>query len=204
MSQAKEKFNKTIARCRTLISLYSTMKSDGKNGNQDLLRASIVLSVAALDAYVTDLFAEFFIEFLKENKISGSLEKKLVDYGVTVAFAIELLKDSDTAYEKIRSLMTNYYARYTTQRMETINQLFELYGLKNITQNAQSKAGIDNLVDEVVAIVQRRHAIVHDGDYNNSKINPVMDADINKITSIELLVNNIEDIVSNKFRVLKE
>jgi hypothetical protein len=62
-SKAYEKFERTISRSNTLIRAYYRLvriKRENRRlrAPKDLLRASIVLSVAALDAYITDVFAE--------------------------------------------------------------------------------------------------------------------------------------------------
>ena len=74
-SKAFVKFDKTINRSIALIRSYRSLlrlKIDNRNLririSKDLIRASVVLSVAALDAYITDVFSEMLVPYLKKHK----------------------------------------------------------------------------------------------------------------------------------------
>lgn len=52
-------------------------------------------------------------------------------------------------------------------------------------------------------IIQRRHYIVHDGDYNEFKrIKTVSASDLKRIDDLVILVSNMEDIARNKFKFI--
>jgi hypothetical protein len=206
MTNAKVKFDKTIDRCKELIRTHTELKKAHENGldafpSQDILRAAIVLAVAAFDAYATDCFAEKFVVYIKRNKIDDSLEKLLLDSGFTVKFSLELL-DTDRPYRKIRTLIDRHYAKYTTQKLNVVDGLFLQYRIKSITKNAAKKSGknVDRILGSVNKIIDRRHSIVHDGDYDEfSRIKSVTSADIRRIGDLKILVDNMDLIVENRF-----
>ena len=70
-------------------------------------------------------------------------------------------------YRRIRTLMDAYFDRYTTQRADVIDKLFLAYGIKEFSKNTQRLAGRVNLVRRIDLMVERRHAIVHEGDLNS-------------------------------------
>lgn len=61
-SNAHAKFLKTIRRCESLVASYRQLQEiDQENGAavptpKDIVRGAVVLAVAALDTYVTDVF----------------------------------------------------------------------------------------------------------------------------------------------------
>lgn len=203
MSQAKAKFDKTISRCNEMVSIYQKLKNDeGEDGNtsQDILRGAIVLAVAAFDSYATDCFAEFFVHYIKKYGVDSSLEKLLEQAGFTVKFALELI-NSERPYRKIRTLIDHYYYKYTTQRLTVIDDLFKQYHIQGLTKNAAKKAGRnpEKLLKSVEKIIERRHSIVHDGDYNDhNRIRNVTEADVKRITDLKTLVVNMDYIVENR------
>ncbi len=200
MSEAKHKFDKIIKRCNVLIKLYDEQKQENSTNN-DLARAAIVLSVAAFDGYITDVFVEYFKTFLENtSEISDKTEKKLVDIGITVKIILNSLQ-TDSVYEQLYAVVRQHYEKVVTQRMEVINNLFTLYGLNNITENSEKKSGVDMLIKSIEDIVQRRHVIVHKGDYNSSgKINSISEDDIDAIKKITILVHNMDEIIENRFK----
>lgn len=203
MSIAKEKFDKTYNRCKEMITLYNNIKEnceDERNISQDMLRGAIVLSVAAFDAYATDCFSEHFVPYIKRKGIDDSLETLLNNAGFTVKFALELI-DSERPYRKIRTLIDKYYYKYTTQRLNVIDDLFKQYHILGLTKNAAQRSGRnrDVLLKSVEKIIERRHSIVHDGDYNDhNRIRKVSPADIKRIDDLKILVDNMEFIINNR------
>lgn len=205
MSKAFVKFRKTIKRCEKLKQTYDLQKvSTEKPGNQDLLRASIVLSVAAMDAYMTDVFSEYFIEYIKRWPVDDKMEEQLIKYGVTVKFIIEMYK-AEKPLSEIRALVERHYERATTQRMSVIDDLFSLYRIQKITENAAKRIDDTMIINDIEAVVQRRHSIVHDGDYYQSQnIRNVTEEDMKKAGKIDLFVESIEFILSRKFSIRNE
>ena len=201
MSKAKVKFDKTIARCDEMVCLYKQLKESGETPSQDILRGAIVLSVAAFDAYATDCFSEHFISYIKTHSITDEIVRLLTDAGLDLKFSLELI-NSERPYRKIRTLIDRYYAKYTTQDMKVVDNLFKLYGLKHITKDAakMTKKSEDAFIKSINKLIERRHSIVHDGDYNeHGKIKQVKETDLNRIKNLRELVNNMEIIINNRF-----
>lgn len=209
MTNAKRKFDKTILRCKEQVQLYEHLKTVQDehpeidiNISQDILRGAIVLAVAAFDAYATDCFGEMFVPYIKKRGVDEALMELLDKAGFNIKFAIELI-GAERPYRKIRTLIEKYYATYTTQRLRVIDELFVQFHIKRITENAEQKSGRKILLKSVEKIIQRRHSIVHDGDYNEfNRIKEVTLSDLKRIDDLVILVSNMEDIVQNKFRFI--
>ncbi len=194
MSEALGKLKKTYKRCNRLINAYDAESLN----NKDLLRSSIVLAVAGMDGYIIDVFSEYFVLFLKTNSIDKSMEEQMEKYGITIAFAVNLLKES-SPYEKIHSMMLKYYEHTAMQNLDKIDDLFKLYALPSITSKATKKAKSLNLRDNVKKVVERRNQIVHSGDYKNNRLVDITIEDAEMIREILELVMNIDDIIDNRF-----
>lgn len=130
----------------------------------DMTRASVVLAVAAMDAYFTGVFAEKLVPYLKSKTTPGKdLLKVLSDAGLNTQTALELL-GMQRPYRRIRTLMDDYLEREVTQKTNKIDELFKSYGLIGLSENAEKKAKRKNLVTSIEKLVERRHQIVHRGD----------------------------------------
>lgn len=205
MSLAKQKFDKTFNRCNEMVNTYNVMKENANEEcviSQDILRGAIVLAVAAFDAYATDCFSEYFVHYVKKYGVDSSLEELLKQAGFTVKFALELI-DSDRPYRKIRTLIDKYYYKYTTQKLNVIDELYKQYHIQGLTKNAARRSGKNEriLLQSVNKIIERRHSIVHDGDYNeHNKIKSVSSNDLKRIIDLKVLVDNMEYIISNRMR----
>ena len=115
-SKAYMKFSKTIVRCETLAKTYSIL-ADVNQANpelnipapKDIIRASVTLSVAALDAYMTDVFAECLVPYLKKYKPDQSLIELLYNAGLDTKEALGLLS-MERPYRRIRTLVSKNYS----------------------------------------------------------------------------------------------
>ncbi len=95
-SNAYDKFSKTINRCETLVRSYAalhTMNTNDPNvpAPKDILRGAVVLAVAALDTYVTDVFAEKLALYLKKYTPDADLIELLSISGLDTREALNLL-----------------------------------------------------------------------------------------------------------------
>jgi len=162
--------------------------------SQDILRSSIVLAVAAFDAYATDCFSEKFITYIKKKSVDSTLIELLEKAGFNIEFALQLI-NSERPYRKIRTLIDQYYSAYTTQRLCVIDELFLQYHIKQLTCNAAKRSGKKTLLSSVEKIIERRHCIVHNGDYNEfDRIKNVYEGDLKRIDDLCILVANMDDI----------
>lgn len=203
-SKAHEKFSKTIKRCKTLINSYETLhKLNSKNSEipapKDIVRGAVILAVSALDAYVTDVFSEKLVPYLKRYKADDSLINLLANAGLDTKEALILIS-MDRPYRRIRTLIQKYYNTYTTQRFKVIDQIFVPYRLKNLSDNAAKKAGRKNIKRSVEKLIERRHQIAHAGDYNShGKICNIDEEEIEKrVNDLNLIVDKMDEIICNK------
>lgn len=178
-SKAFAKFAKTVHRAWLMANLRNGLVEnqiifdDGDVSDyDDLGRASIVLTVAAMDSYFTEAFIEKLIPFLRLKKPTKDLIKKLEDAGFGLAEALELLNEKHP-YGRIKRTLGDHLERYVTQNVEKIDGLFLAYGLKHISTSAEAKTKRRTLIKTVERLVRRRHQIVHDGDHmKNGKLRP--------------------------------
>ena len=204
-SKAHKKFIKTIRRCESLVESYKRLQAiDQENGvdvptPKDIVRGAVVLAVAALDTYVTDVFSEKLFPYLKKYKPDEELIQLLYNSGLDTKESLGLLS-MERPYRRIRTLIENYYGSYTTQKFDVIDQIFKPYRLKKITDNAASKSGRKSIKRSVGKLVERRHQIAHAGDYNgHGRIVDIDEEQIGKrIHHLEILVENMDDIICNR------
>ena len=58
---------------------------------------------------------------------------------------------------------------------------------------------VDRLLKSVDKIIERRHSIVHDGDYNDkNRIKTVSSTDLKRIQDLKILVDNMDYIIENR------
>lgn len=204
-TKAYDKFLKTVRRCESLVESYKKLQAlDQANGEdiptpKDIVRGAVVLAVAALDTYVTDAFVEKLVPYLKRYTPDEELIELLYDAGLDTKEALVLLS-MDRPYRRIRTLIEDYYASYTTQKFDVIDQIFKPYRLKKITDNAARKSGTFSIKKSVGKLVERRHQIAHAGDYNgHGRIIDIDEGQIGKrIVHLELLVTHIDEILCNR------
>lgn len=204
-TNAHTKFIKTVRRCEQLVESYKRLKElDDEQDAQiptpkDIVRGAIVLAVAALDTYVTDAFSEKLVPYLRAYTPDQSLIDLLFEAGLDTNEALQLLA-MDRPYRRIRTLVEGYYASYTTQKFEVIDQIFLPYRLQNIVDNSVRRSGLISIKRSVEILIERRHQIAHAGDYNrHGRIVDVDEEMIGRrIRHLEQLVTNMDAILCNR------
>jgi len=191
-SKSYEKFEKVIQRSLDLLSLQKIMEAKispakkEKMNLSDISRAAIVLGIAAMDSYFTDIFAERFIPYLKQKGTNKNITKILAKARLDVEVTLELLS-MERPYRRIRKLIEVYLDQHTTQRTKVIDELFLAYNLKNFSDNVQKLKKRRNLLITIELLVERRHKIAHEGDLNSyGKLNNV---------NLREIRRRIEDVV---------
>jgi hypothetical protein len=204
-SKAHEKFIKTIRRCESLVESYKKLQIINQEDSvdvptpKDIIRGAVVLAVAALDTYVTDVFSEKLVPYLKKFNPTKDLIDLLYASGLDTKEALNLLT-MERPYRRIRTLIESYYASYTTQKFDVIDKIFKPYSLTQITENAAKLSGRKSIKKSVEKLVERRHQIAHSGDYSSHGRIIEIDEDqiAKRIDHLELLVNNIDKILCNR------
>lgn len=204
-SKAFAKFTKTIHRCESLVKSYERLNEIDRTEGvdiptpKDIVRGAVVLAVAALDAYVTDVFAEKLVPYLKRHSPDETLVKLLFDAGLDTKTSLDLLP-MDRPYRRIRTLVERYHRTFTTQQFDVIDKMFLCYRIKNLTENAERKSGRVSIRSSVAKLVQRRNQIAHAGDYNDhGRIVSIDEKQIGKrVEDLQKLVTNMDLILENK------
>jgi len=203
-SLSYRRFQEVILRSHKLVSLHEFLEEklgsrDPSLDFSDLLRSAIVLSVAAMDAYFTDVFAERLVPYLKKKRCGNRLAELLEEAGLTAAVTLELLP-MDRPYRRIRTLIEVYLERQVTQRLDAINALFDAYGIQDLCGNAQAKLERKKLCREIEVLVQRRHDIAHEGDLDrHGNLRSLKHTWVrNRLRDVQLLVGACEEILQDQ------
>ncbi len=196
-TKAFEQFKKTIQRSEGLINFYIRNKNmKGISFPKDIVRGAVVLSVAAFDAYVSNVFTEKLIPYIKNKPIKKEMLKFLESTGVTVKLALELL-NTDNPYKQIQALVENYYMAHPTQKFQTVDKMFLRYGIEDIVKQAANITKGKNTVHSIEVLIERRHQIAHIGDYSTAgKLIDIDETKIKKrIKDLELFVKSLDEII---------
>lgn len=188
-SRALGRFRATYSRAEALCDLYARLLrirlQQAPNRFQhsdvaDLLRSSVVLSVAAMDSYFTNRFIEMLVPFLKKRGPTDALVGLLSKAGLDTKAALEML-GMERPYRRVRTLIDVHLEKVTTQRAQVIDELFLAYGLRDFTHHCQRRLKRTTLVASVNRLVERRHCIVHEGDLNShGRLRPLERGDVVK------------------------
>lgn len=198
-------FNATSARAKALIALHASLSDEQKAtmpDSNDLLRSAVALSIAGMDAYFTDRFAESLVRFLKKNGAKPDLVTLLFDAGLDTKAALEMLT-MQRPYRRIRTLVEAYLSNYTTQKQNVIDKLFIVYGVKGLCSNAEKHAKKKKLLTSVNGAVLRRHSIVHAGDLNShNRPRPIDHKLANRyVTNVETFVTHAEAVLTKALKI---
>ncbi len=199
---ARIRFDETMIRCDALIQLYDSTKND------DLLRAEVVLCVAALERYLKDRFLELFIPFLKREqrktgigKWNKHTEELLTASGVNEDFWKTCAFSPTRNFAKISTKVRKHVRKMTLQNKGVIENLYTCYGI-SIIQCAVGIADRKLLWDSVAKLIKRRHQVAHHSDYLNAgKLDEIDKKEIMKrLGHVKKLVDCIDDILNLRFK----
>ena len=197
-------FEQVILRSHNLVSLHDSLVQhlgtmDPALDFSDLLRAAVVLSVASMDAYYTDIFAERLVPFLKKKGCNQDLATLLEEAGLDASVALELLS-MDRPFRRVRTLIESHLDRHVTQRLNIIDDLFNAYGIRSLSTNAEKKLKRKRLCREIELLVERRHVIAHDGDLDkHGKLIPLGATWVrNRIKDVQKFVSACDEILRNQ------
>ena len=205
-SKAYLRFEGVIRRSLTMLRLQKAVAKvqEEKRPNSpidlsDMSRASVVLAVAAMDSYFTDVFCERLVRFLKTKGATKELAKFLVDAGYTPEFSLRLLVEK-APFRKIRQIVDAKLERHTTQALEAIDNLFAIYGVKDLSAKVAgiaAKRDKKRLLLSIRKLVSRRHNIVHEGDLNRlgKPVQADPDEFARRIKSLILFVSKADEFL---------
>lgn len=150
-----------------------------------------------MDAYFTSRFSESLVSYIKENGPTKDLIEILHKAGLDTEQALEMIP-MRRPYRRVRTLIDEHLSKHVTQRFDVIDELFKVYGILNLSDNAQGLASRKTLKRRVEKTVKRRHSIAHNGDYNKHYRLRDINADAIKkqIEEIELFVEKCEELIT--------
>ncbi|WP_355661309.1 HEPN domain-containing protein [Halomonas salifodinae] len=166
--------------------------------DDDLFRAGIVLSVAAMDAYFTDRFCEALVPYIKKEGLNKGLKELLSNSGMTLEKSIEMF-DNKRPKRVMSNLVRRHLSTFVTQNFKTVDKLHKCIGFeKPVTLSAQDQSKRKRLLGSIEKLVERRHKIVHAGDYNqHGRLNQIeYQKTFKRILEIRVLVINIERLLA--------
>lgn len=198
-------FESTSARASSLVALHSSLNETQRASMpdcRDLLRSAIALSVAGMDAYFTDRFAESLVRFLKKRGATKGMIDLLSSAGLDAKAALEMLA-MQRPYRRIRTIIESSLSEYTTQKQRVIDELFVVYGVKDLCRNAEGLSKRKKLLNSVNNAVLRRHSIVHGGDLNSHGKARLISEETAKrfIKDIDLFVHSAEDLLVKSLKI---
>ena len=93
------------------------------------------------------------------------------------------------------NMVRRHLSTFVTQNFKTVDKLYKCIGFeKPITLSAQELSKRKRLLGSIETLVERRHKIVHAGDYNqHGRLNPIeYQKTFKRILEIRALVENME------------
>lgn len=201
-SIAIQNFNQNIASCEEMITLYESVENilSLEEKAKDILRATIVLSISALDTYLHDFFRTEIVDaYFGISNYEVNLDK--------VKINMDLLKTvslAETDGEKRNILTQGVRTMLKTdsfQSSKSIEFVLSTLGIKKVWAKLEEK-GVNNLQaneirEELSSIVDRRNKIAHESDWdfvNNRKLQIRKDDTIQVIRFIKALINAIDTL----------
>lgn len=171
-SSAKRSFDKTLNRVLGLLSLHEPLHGIQGRPRQyvsDILRSSLVLAVAALDAIVVDSVSEAIPALAKKGALGPTVTKWAKDESERV---VGFFAEADP-HQALADLCREQLGRQTFQRSDAIEGILrDVLGAEPPWDRAAS--GLSSTWNTVVtgdevkatldAYVERRNRIVHSGD----------------------------------------
>lgn len=201
--KAIDKFHVMSVRCEAMVTLWRNVNGDPKNpkgahNHDDLIRAAIVLKVAAMDHYFTNKFMDMLTPFLRSNGATKDLSIIIEESGISFQEAINLL-NSDKPFRKIEKKVSYKLNRFVAQNVVKIDSLFKGFGIHNLCESAQGRAKDNRLLRNVNLLIRRRHSIVHDGDLDKKGNTKIIGKShiLKKIESANIFIKNCDEILNS-------
>ena len=138
----------------------------------DLLRASLVFAVSALDRYVHERVIKGIVGSLKQSPLTKPQQELMIPVttAITISEEVRMARKAGTTIRTaniIRKKVQELLHKRPFQSFREIEYAFNLLGVTNISGQLQILYGKRDITAEKAQlnrIVSRRNAIVHEGD----------------------------------------
>ncbi|MFM2224174.1 MAG: hypothetical protein RJA07_376 [Bacteroidota bacterium] len=173
-------FLRCIKRAENLINFHSSDANPNEEHFCDAYRASIVLTIAALDAYARTVaiikIKERIANKLKAKDPLRAYLKKIMTHDCLLESSL-----NDSFISEIEIQISNDFHQKSFQGDEKITEYFTLAGLSNIIGAVAAKQNKNEktLKEEINKYTKRRHTIAHNGDYATNQV-PYKELEIQK------------------------
>ena len=208
-------FKKNIARAENLFSVHRQTFKRGRPRNDwpsDILRASLIFSTAAFDAYMHDKILEIMPVFLhkKKSKLSSKFISLLKEAGLTYEKLLTVTLKSESV-KPITRLVKEYYSKRTIQDINDIERVINIFGISdfwyklaqaiNRRRGRIKKLDKESVKDFVRPYMARRHQIVHEADLEREDKPRLIKISFVKtgLRNIKLFTEKVEKILEEKF-----
>jgi len=180
-------FQRTIKRANNLINIHKGKKAF-EDYHKDAFRASIVLAISALDAYLRTIIIERIMIIISD-------EKKIVpeELKIKIKQVIDQDKIFDLARKKefvgeIEKIIKKDFDVKAFQGCKKIHNFMKMIGYKDIFDSVsksldKSKPNTESELDEYT---NRRHLIAHCGDYDLTQAPPT-ENNIDKLYALKCI-----------------
>jgi len=191
-----------MVRAEYLFDLQEALKSAPqaqKARRSDVVRAAVVLAVAAMDAYFTDKYCSLLVPYIKKHGANQRIEQRLTSAGLDIDQALQMAL-MKRPHARVLSLMRRHLDRKTTQGRKAIDGLYKDYRIDSLVQDTVDAVGRKTLFRRIEILVDRRHQIAHSGDLNaKGKANQVKYDDLKaKVADIKVLVHRADYLLYEK------
>jgi len=162
-SEAFKVFDKNVDRSQAFLNIFDVDRTKGRptNDEQELLVATIVMSIGALDAFLHDLVLELVPRFGGDGPRFKAMTKEMARQDPGLAIRMQYHPDShEVAFREALSEWLNSQSFHGTLK---VIQTGELLGFDVDFPRAGRNAGVSRPEAALDRFTERRHAIVHRG-----------------------------------------
>jgi|GEM_PF-1765696 len=170
---AFDNFQQTIERAKKLIEIHKNLSPHGKPKAEhaDILRSAVVISVSAMDGYFHEKIPENVARLVRAKKgrqLPGKLVQTIKEQATHDKLIEILFEERPTAH--ITSMIRKSMKDRTYQDPSKIDEIIKILGLDDVwfKLSQKLKTSKDKSKSLVQGYVNRRHQIVHRGDYGQS------------------------------------
>ena len=162
---ARERFESSMTEAKDLLGLFRALKEIvvATLDLSDILRASLVFGVGALDSYVHTKLVDELVD--RSGKNPPVLTNRALGLNIRLETFLSTV-NSGSLEEQVRKLVTEVLSWQTFQRSERIVEALKLLKHGNFWEfaAAQSATSQQDLIAGLDEVVDRRNAIAHEGD----------------------------------------